>query len=101
MPPAKTPPRSVPSLRTVSRLCFQYRRQQTAAAANGLPFKTRLAVSDCRKDRTGTSVDSHQVGDAIPEHLGHRVHNLPCLVGVREIDEQDRRLGREVHDTPF
>ena len=63
MPSAKTPPpRSVPSLRTVLRLCFQYRRQQTAAA-NGFPVRTRLAASDCRKDRTGTSVDIHQVGD--------------------------------------
>src|SRR6266550_5939525 len=153
MPSAKTPPCLVPSLRTVLRLCFQYRRQQTAAA-NGLPFRTWLAVPDCRKERTGTSVDSHQVGEpmttrsysrsvttsgmaifagrrrgdsagiiptssrngcgmgellepagvagvgeldrgqvhvtaAAAEHLGHRVDNLPCLVGVGEVDKQN------------
>ncbi len=65
MPSAKTLPRSVPSLRTVLRLCFQYRRQQTAAA-NGFLVRTRRAAPDCRKDRTGTSVDSpfgHDAGD--------------------------------------
>src|SRR5664279_3995597 len=65
MPSAKTPPHSVPSLRTVLRLCRQYRRQQTAAA-KGFPLRTRPAVSDSRKERIGTSVDSHQVGE--PTH---------------------------------
>jgi len=51
MPSAKMPPCLVPNLRTVLRLCRQYRRQQTAAAANGFPFSTWLAVSDSRKER--------------------------------------------------
>jgi hypothetical protein len=77
MPSANTPPHSLPSLRTIFRLCRQYRRQQTATAY-GFPFRTRLAVPDCRKDRTGTSVaqppgrrpDAYQVTVAFSHDVG-------------------------------
>jgi hypothetical protein len=51
----------VPILRTLFRLCFQYRRQHTTPV-NGFPSSTLAAVSVSKNSRIGTSVESHQVG---------------------------------------
>src|SRR4051794_10180035 len=62
MPSRNTPPCFIPSLFTVLRLCFQYRRHTTNAAKRRRS-STLAATADSRNERIGTFVESHHVGE--------------------------------------
>src|SRR4051794_9035718 len=79
------PPRFVPSLFTVLRLCFQYRRHTTKAAKCRWS-STLAAASDCRNDRIGTFVDSHHVGDPNTTRSYSRSVTVAEIPSVVELD---------------